>query len=129
MQPIRRLLTNLCTDDLAASKHFYTSLFGLVIAFDSDWFVHLRADGGALEVGLISPTHSIVPPAAQGATGGMYLTFVVDDVDAVFAEAQAQGFTVLSPPDDTFYGQRRLLLHAPEGTVVDVSAPLAPMKN
>ena len=51
---------------------------------------------------------------------GFYITFVVDDVDELFEVAQAENFGVFQAPLDTFYGQRRLLLKDPNGTVVDV---------
>jgi uncharacterized glyoxalase superfamily protein PhnB len=54
----------------------------------------------------------------------MYLTFVVDDVAQTHSIAQAGGYSVTQKPEATFYGQNRMVLIAPEGTVCDVSSPL-----
>lgn len=120
---IKRLLTNVCSQSLADSKAFYTSLFAFRVDYDSEWFVHLISEGRELELGIIYGSHEIVPSEAQGRISGVYLTFVVDDVDALFAKATALGYSILQPPEVTFYGQKRMVLSAPEGTVCDVSSP------
>ena len=119
---INRLLTNLCSVDLAASKAFYTSLLGFEVAYDSDWFVHLISKDKQFELGIIERTNQIVPKSSQNAPTGFYVTFVVDNADEVFAIAEKENFEVVEQPTDTPYGQRRLLLKDPNGTIVDVSS-------
>jgi catechol 2,3-dioxygenase-like lactoylglutathione lyase family enzyme len=84
MASINRVLTNICSDDLAKSEQFYTSLFNLKVAYTSDWFVHLTSDQAHFELGIILRTNDVVPEAHQNAPRGTYLTFVVDDVLAIF---------------------------------------------
>jgi len=120
---VKRLLTNLCTKNLEQSKQFYTRLFAFKVDYDSDWFVHLITEGKELEIGLIAENHDIVPAQARGDASGMYLTFVVDNVDDLFEKAQQLAIKILQPPEMTFYGQKRMLLVAPEGTICDVSSP------
>lgn len=64
----------------------------------------------------------IVPANVRGKVAGIYLTFVVDDVDVLFRKAQELSYQIIQPPKDTFYGQKRMLLLDPEGTVCDVSS-------
>ncbi len=120
---IKRLLTNICAKDLEESKKFYTSLFSFNVDYDSDWFVHLISEGRELELGIILEQHEIVPAEAQGSVSGVYLTFVVEEVDALYQKAKELGCNIQQPPEITFYGQKRMLLVAPEGTVCDVSSP------
>lgn len=126
--PVDRLLVNLLSTDLPGQKAFYTTLFEVEVAFDSDWFVQLRPAGLGFEIGLIAQNSEIVPAPARGVAQGFYLTLVVAAVDPLFETAREQGYTILQPPHDTFYGQRRLLLQDPCGVVVDISAPLAEVK-
>ena len=49
---------------------------------------------------------------------------MVDDVAPIYEAAKALGCDILQAPEATFYGQMRMLLVAPEGTVCDVSAPI-----
>ena len=124
MKKINRLLTNICSKDLSASKNFYTRLFDFNVDYDSDWFVHLISKDKNLELGLIDRTHEIVPQSYQTPPAGFYITFVVDNADELFETAKTEGFDILEEPSDTFYGQRRLLLKDPDGTLVDVSSPI-----
>ena len=120
---IKRLLTNICSTDLEASKQFYTSLFSFKVGYDSDWFIHLVSEGSELELGIISENHEVVPVKAQGGILGAYLSFVVEDVDAFYQKAKELGCNILQSPEVTVYGQKRMLLIAPEGTVCDISSP------
>ncbi len=119
---IKRLLTNVCSKDLNRSKDFYTSLFSFSVEYESDWFIHLISRGRALELGIIQECHEIVPEPSRGSVSGAYLTFVVEDVDRLYLEAKHLGCHTVQAPTDTFYGQKRMLLEAPEGSIVDVSS-------
>ena len=120
---INRLITNLCSDNLAASKDFYTRLFAFKVDYDSDWFVHLISQGRELEIGIMLADHELIPAQFRGRPMGMYLTLVVDDAIAVFERAKQLNFEIVQDPELTFYGQRRLLLKDPAGVLVDVSSP------
>lgn len=120
---VNRILTNLCSDNLEASKAFYTSLFKFNVDYDSDWFVHLISEGRELEVGIMLSSHELVPEEFRGKPAGMYITLVVDDATAIYDKARELGCTVVKEPEHTFYGQKRLLLKDPSGVLVDVSSP------
>ena len=124
MKTINRLLINICSGNLNASKNFYTKLFDFTVGYDSDWFVHLISKDKKLELGIVDRTHETVPEEYQGAPNGFYVTFVVDNADELFKIAETEGFEIVEKPSDTFYGQRRLLLKDPDGTLVDISSPI-----
>ena len=124
MKTINRMMTNILSENLQESKDFYTTLFDLEVEFDSDWFVHLHSRDKQLELGIVKADHTIVPQSIQVKNGGHYITFVVDITDEVFEMAISKGYNILQIPENTFYGQRRLLLQDPNGTVVDVSSPI-----
>jgi len=124
MKTVNRLMTNICSDNLSASKDFYTKLFDFQVDFDSDWFVHLISKDKQLELGIIDRTNQIVPDEYQNAPAGFYITFVVESSDDIYKIAVKEKFEVVEEPSDTMYGQRRLLLKDPDGTLVDVSSPI-----
>ena len=128
MKTINRIMTNICSDNLAASRDFYTKLFDFKVDFDSDWFVHLISNDKNLELGIIDRTNEIVPKDFQNNPQGFYVTFVVDNADEIFRIAELEKFEIISEPKDTFYGQRRLLLKDPNGTLVDISSPIKDFK-
>ncbi len=124
---VDRLMASRLCADVGAAAAFYEALLGLERRFASDWFVLLGSDAVAgVELGLLDRDHDTVPEVARGDPAGTTLTFVVADCDAIHARACAMGATILSPPADTAYGQRRMLLRDPDGAVIDVSAPTAP---
>ena len=119
-----RILTNICADDLAASRDFYVQLLGFEINYDSDWYVQLQGPmPAALEFGIIKRTNDLVPKEFQTKPSGMYVTFVVQNVDELYERAQAMGARVIQEPRNEFYGQRRFLVLDPAGCLVDVCSP------
>lgn len=124
MNTLKRMMTNICSNNLERSQHFYTVLFGLEMVFESDWFIHLRSKDEKHELGIISRTNDLVPEAFQHEPNGFYLTFVVDDVEECYQIATSEQIEIVSKPTDTFYGQRRLLVKDPDGALVDISSPI-----
>jgi catechol 2,3-dioxygenase-like lactoylglutathione lyase family enzyme len=119
-----RILTNICAEDLATSRDFYVRLLGFEVGYDSDWYVQLRGPKPAeLEFGIIQRTHELVPKAFQTAPSGMYVTFVVPNVDELYERAQALGARLIQAPRNEFYGQRRFLVLDPAGCLIDVCSP------
>lgn len=124
---IHRAFVNLLVPEPRAVAPFYQRLLGWTAQFESDWFVHLQAPGKPdLELGLLQRDHAIVPEAQRAAPQGVLVTVVVPDVDAVHARAVAQGVPVVEAPRDLFYGQRRMLVRDPVGTLLDISSECAP---
>ncbi|MDO5987183.1 VOC family protein [Flavivirga amylovorans] len=128
MKKINRIITNICSDNLQESSDFYIKLFDFNVDYDSDWFVHLISNDKKLELGIIDRTNEIVPKDFQNNPQGFYVTFVVDNADEIFQIAESEKFEIISKPTDTFYGQRRLLLKDPNGTLVDISSPIKDFK-
>lgn len=124
MKTIHRIMTNICSDKLAESRDFYTKLFDFIVDYDSDWFVHLISKDKKLELGIMDRTNKMVQKDFQNHPQGFYITFVVDNADEIFNIAKSEKFDIISEPTDTFYGQRRLLLKDPNGTLVDISSPI-----
>lgn len=128
---ITRGFANVITDDVSGTKAWYVDLLGWQTEFDSDWFVHLKAENApGVELGIINATHEIVANFTQAGGGsGTMLTFTVDDVDVVHEKAVGLGYDIIEGPTDLFYGQRRMVLRDLTGTLVDVSADCPPSEE
>ncbi|MGI9615318.1 MAG: VOC family protein [Acidimicrobiales bacterium] len=121
---------NIVASSLPATKAWYVELLGWATEFDSDRFVHLKApDVPGVELGIIAAGHEIVPPALEPGPAGVLLTVVDDDVDAPRERARGLGHEVIEEPRDLFYGQRRMILRDPAGTLVDVSSECEPSQE
>jgi catechol 2,3-dioxygenase-like lactoylglutathione lyase family enzyme len=120
-----RILTTICSDLLAESRDFYVTLLSCEVSYDSDWYIQLCSPSNKeLEFGIILRTNSLVPPEYQTAPSGMYLTFVVPDVDLVYEKALVMGLRIVQEPKNEFYGQRRFLTLDPSSCLVDICSPL-----
>jgi catechol 2,3-dioxygenase-like lactoylglutathione lyase family enzyme len=119
-----RILTNICSHRLAESRDFYVALLGFEVSYDSDWYIQLRSPSNQeLEFGIILRNHHLVPKEFQTAPSGMYITFVVPDVDLVYDKAIAMGLQIVQAPKNEFYGQRRFLTIDPNGCLIDICTP------
>ena len=124
---IQRQITNHIAEDPRKSAAFYVRAFGMVVRFESDWFVHLAVEGqDGLELAFLLRDHELVRNVPGPPTTGQLLTLVVDDLDAVVEAAVSAGAELVEPARDLFYGQRRALIRDPDGTVVDLSTPCSP---
>lgn len=122
-----RILTNICSDDLIRSKDFYVELLGFNVKYDSDWYVQLCSPKDSeIEYGIIQRNHELVPKEYQNTPNGMYVTFVVEDVDATYAKAIDMNIPIIQEPRNEFYGQRRFLIKDPDGCLIDICSPWEP---
>jgi uncharacterized glyoxalase superfamily protein PhnB len=64
-------------------------------------------------------------PTGGHAVGGAFRCESPEEVDRVYRELLAEGATPHKEPWDAFWGQRYAQLKDPDGTVIDVYAPLA----
>ncbi|MDZ5697807.1 VOC family protein [Chelativorans sp. M5D2P16] len=126
---IRRTMFNIVADDLPVVRDFYRTLLDMEVIYEAHWYIVLvPREGPRLELGIIARASDVTPPAAAGRpAGGGYLTLIVDEVLVAFEQAKAMDAEILEPPTDMFYGQRRMLVRDPAGTVVDISSPLPTM--
>ena len=121
---ITRILTNICSDRLAESRDFYVALLGFEVKYDSDWYIQLCCPSNReLEFGIILRTNGLVPAEYQKSPTGMYVTFVVSDVDAVYSKAVSLSLMIVQEPRNEFYGQRRFLTVDPNGCLIDICSP------
>lgn len=122
---IRRMLATLSSERLQESRDFYVDLFGLEVAEESDGYVKLVSPADSeLALVIIQRSHPLLPAAWRGAPTGMYLGFVVDNVDDFHARAVVRGLPIVQPPRDELHGQRRFLTQDPDGTLVEISSPV-----
>ena len=119
-----RILTNICSDDLSKSKEFYVALLGLHVKYDSDWYVQLCSPADSdVEYGIIQRNRELVPKEYQNTPTGVYVTFVVEDVDVSYSKALAMNIPIIQKPRNEFYGQRRFLVKDPSGCLIDICSP------
>ncbi len=119
-----RILTNICSNDLPKSKDFYVKLLGFNVKYESDWYIQLCSPKDSeIEYGIMQRNHELVPEEYQNRPNGMYVTFVVEDVDVTYNKAIEMNLSIVQEPRNEFYGQRRFLVKDPNGCLIDICSP------
>lgn len=116
---------SLVVGDLERSKTFYREVFGLspldeeedlaIFGF-KDMFVALRKDPAH------QPRGRDVLALAQKGVG--QFSIWVEDVDAVRAELDEHGLTVISGPADRYWGMRTMTFADPDGYIWQIAQDL-----
>ena len=120
----------LVVSDMAASLAFYRRL-GVDVPDDADDQPHVEADLGGLRIAWDTEnTIRSFDPGWSAPSGGhrVALAFACDtpgDVDAAWTELTTAGFDAHLAPWDAVWGMRYAVVHDPDGTSVDLFAPLS----
>ena len=114
----------LFTDDLAASKEFYTRAFGMAVHFEDDASAVFRFGDTLINLLKSDEAHELIAPATVAAASSgarMQLTLGVDDVDAACAELAARGVELLNGPMDRPWGIRTAAFADPSGHIWELA--------
>jgi catechol 2,3-dioxygenase-like lactoylglutathione lyase family enzyme len=111
-------------EDFAATRQFYVDVFGLPIAFEDESSAAFDFGNTLINVldardapELIAPT----PVAAPDAGARAQFTINVEDVDAICAELERRGVTLLNGPIDRPWGVRTAAFADPAGHIWEVA--------
>ena len=111
-------------EDLAATKTFYSEVFGLPLVFEDPVSAVFEFDNLLLNVLLASEAPKLVEPVLIGAPGAgvRYMpTIRVADADETCAELIKHGVTLLNGPTDRPWGRRTAAFSDPAGTIWEIA--------
>ena len=110
---VKRIVTNIAGQDLAAAKRFYGDLFGLDLLMDHGWIVTYGSDAKMrVQISIASEGGSNTPVPD--------ISIEVDDVDAMLARVKKAGFKIEYGPANEPWGVRRFYVRDPFGKLVNV---------
>ena len=123
----RFTFTRLLVADVAASLAFYRDVLGLGVGFvdDSGHYADLDTGAGTLALFTGAVMAAALGPPAPPSPDRVALCFAVADVDAAAAAVIAAGVPLVTPPHDRpDWGLRVAHLRDPDGTLIELNAPL-----
>jgi catechol 2,3-dioxygenase-like lactoylglutathione lyase family enzyme len=110
---VTRIVPDLHAADPGAGRAFYEDVLGLELVMDQGWIVTYAAPGNpALQLSVMAD--DATAPVAPD------VSIEVDDVDGVYAAAQAAGHEIVHPLTDEPWGVRRFFVRDPHGKVINI---------
>jgi catechol 2,3-dioxygenase-like lactoylglutathione lyase family enzyme len=119
---VKRIVPDIKSKHLDASRQFYVDVLGLEVAMDMGFIVTLVSPGNpTAQVSLVRDdgTSSILPQ----------ISMEVADVDDVHSRAVSRGLRILYPLTNEPWGVRRFFVADPNGTVINVMCHIARAKS
>jgi hypothetical protein len=118
----------LCVPDVGRSCSYHCHLLGLVVSADAGWYVELASpeETDRVVLALCAADHPSVTAVDHGPPGGMLVSVVVTDVDAVAARVPAAGGAIVVACREEDFGQRHFLLRDADGFLLDVIERIRP---
>ena len=112
---VKRIVTDVATEDVAGIRAFYQDLFDLTPVMDQGWIVTLTSGESAkVQISIASEGGSGTPVPD--------MSIEVDDVDDAYSRARAMGVEIMYPLTDEHWGVRRFFVRDPAGKVLNVLA-------
>lgn len=114
-------------EDLAATRAFYETVFGLEVVYADEASAVVRLDNLMINVlraeraGMLIEPQPVGPPE-NGAR--LLITIQVEDADAVCEELRQHGVTILNGPVDRPWGRRTAAFADPAGNMWEIAQHL-----
>ncbi|WP_417456037.1 VOC family protein [Kordiimonas sp.] len=110
---VKRIVSNLATENIEVVKAFYQDIFDLDIVMDHGWIVTLSPSSKALVQ---------VSIATEGGSGTAVpdLSIEVDNLDEVYERAKSAGHPITYGPAEEPWGVRRFYVEDPTGRILNV---------
>ena len=117
----------LFVEDVPAAREFYGTVFELPVHYQDDVSVVFKFGDTLVNLLQSTEANELIAPAAVGGPGSgsrFQLTIDVDDVDAVCAELERRGVTLLNGPMDRPWGVRTAAFRDPAGHIWEIARPM-----
>jgi catechol 2,3-dioxygenase-like lactoylglutathione lyase family enzyme len=110
---IRRVVPDIMSERMDASRTFYTDFLGFRVGMDLGWVnTFVSPSNPTAQVTVVRRDHSSAIHAQ--------LSIEVDDVDAAHAKAVVRGERIVYPLTDEPWGVRRFFAVDPNGVVINI---------
>lgn len=110
---VKRVVTNIATDQVGSARAFYCDVLGMRVAMDLGWILTFVAEAA------VAPQISV---ATEGGSGTQVpdISIEVDNINEVHDRVRAGGFSVEYGPVDEPWGVRRFYVRDPYGRLLNI---------
>ncbi|MTE13375.1 VOC family protein [Nocardia aurantiaca] len=119
------LSVRIITDDVARLAGFYEKATGLTAVWSTPEFAEIRTRRATLALSSLGNIEPLVPGAtAPSANRSVIIEFLVEDVDAIYANVSGLATEVVKQPTTMPWGNRSLLVRDADGNLLNFFAPV-----
>ena len=114
----------LFVEDLQRAKSFYRDVFDLPVVWEDENSAVFKLDNTVINLLDVSAAPELIEPGAVAdpeAGSRFMLSIWVDDADAVCAELEKRGVTLLNGPIDREWGKRTASFTDPGGHIWEIA--------
>ena len=109
---IKRAVSNIKSDQFAASEHFYSEILGFKVVMQLGWITTFASPTNpTAQISIINQEPSGIHPN---------ISVEVEEVDTVYAKAAAAGIEIVYPLTDEAWGVRRFFAKDPNGQIINI---------
>ncbi|MEM7464965.1 MAG: VOC family protein [Pseudomonadota bacterium] len=110
---VKRLVTNVATQDPKAAKAFYGDILGMSVAMDQGWIITFQSEGKA-------PPQVSIASSGGSDTSVPDISIEVDNFSEVFGRVLKAGLAIEYGPVVEPWGVRRFYTRDPFGRLVNI---------
>ncbi|MER3376340.1 MAG: VOC family protein [Allomuricauda sp.] len=113
---MRRIVPNMYSDDLEASKAFYVDFLGMELAMDLGWIITFSSkENPTAQINIFKNEEATKPDNTS-----VFLSIEIPDVDQMYERAKKLGHKVVYGPTNENWGVRRFFVKDPNGATINL---------
>ncbi|WP_339703425.1 VOC family protein [uncultured Marixanthomonas sp.] len=113
---MRRIVPNICSNDIEKSKQFYTEFLGMDVAMDLGWIVTFASnENTTAQISIFRNNEN--KPLDNSA---IFLSVEVSNIDNWFQRAKKQKIEIVYPITNESWGVRRFFVKDPNGATINL---------
>ena len=116
---IRRIVPNISSDKMEASKKFYKEFLGLKLVMDMEWILTFASPSNeTAQISIVKKDK----PNVEGSD--ITISIEVNDIDTLYKKAVAMDYKIPYPITNEPWGVRRFFVKDPNNVVVNIMTHL-----
>lgn len=117
---MRRIVSNIYSDDIEKSKKFYIEFLGMELAMDMDWILTFASkENKTAQISVFRNEEN--KPLNNSA---IFLSIEVTDIDNWYERAKKQKIEIVYPMTNENWGVRRFFIKDPNGVTINLLSHL-----
>tara|TARA_R110002050_G_scaffold171581_1_gene303647 strand:+ start:64 stop:420 length:357 start_codon:yes stop_codon:yes gene_type:complete len=113
---MRRIVPNIYSNNIEASKEFYINFLGMELVMDMEWILTFASkENETAQISIFNNENKV--PIDNAA---IFLSIEVSDIDMYYKKAKEQDIEIVYPITNESWGVRRFFVKDPNGATINL---------